>query len=811
MHKHDNNHCSKHNEDHNHNDHSSSHKEVCPIHGKVHMNETQGTNNVSEHTAHVDGNANDQETSLDDDDPEGRLKKHDHQHEHNHSAVDEKHHRCHSTGGWEKPNNIFLKWIWYFCLSLGLVSNDDNHSTHIGHSNHIHTFDIKNWIMITSTIIGVFALIAMITSLFVNHDSSYYEFVRNDWLELTLGTISFIIMGLAFVKGSYVTIKAKTIAEDTLVALATTSAYLYSVFAFIFNQFTETNLPYFFYEAIEVLWLIYLGRFVENKLMAKITKDMLSLETLKPKLALVIRDEEEIEVNVNELKLDDLVIVKPGSVIPIDGIVVEGETTVDESTLTGESLPISKKVDSKVFGGTVSSNGLITVKVTKLIGDSFITKIINSAYKAVETKPDTQRIADKIAGWLVPLVLVIALITFLLTGIITMSIGTIPGQFDNLIISSGFNSTQAAWMYAFYIVITILVIACPCSFALQTPMAVLVSSSNAKKNGIIFSSKTVFEDMKDINLIAFDKTGTLTEGKFKVTSSTIPDKYLSNLVSIEKNSNHPLAQSIVEFYKDIKTNKIKVNEIVGKGMEHNDLKVGSLKWVKEFHNEFKESKEVLEKRNKGSAIIYLFNSKEVIGYVALKDEIKESSRLALANIRNMGIDVVMITGDNKQTALSIAQELGIKEKNVYSEVDPTQKSTIIKELQDKGNKVAFVGDGINDSVALIQSDLGIAIGEGSDAAIEASDIVLNENDISLVTYAIWLSNRTVSTIKRGFAIAVGYNMITIPIAATGILGLTGFGPALASMIMILNDSMAMLNALTLKKESKRKFNKKNNK
>lgn len=804
----------------------------CSHHDKENgSNDTQRRSELKECTCPNCDTDNSSDSSSEsppgDEEPERHLEHHSHHHhdgEHKHCAHcegdkeslctchnHEMHDHDHHHGGWHKPDNIFLKWIWYFFLGLGLVSADCSHNhAHVGHKGHVHAFSTKTWILIVGSIIGVFSLIAMISILFVSKESNYYEFIKNDWLQLTLGTFAFIIMGLAFIKGSYVTIKMRLIAEDTLVAIAVTSAYLYSLFAIIFNNVTGVELPYFFYEAVEILWLIYLGRYIESKLMHKIMSDIDSLQSLKPKLALVIRDDKEIEVDVNEIKINDIIIVKSGSIIPVDGRVIYGETTVDESSLTGESLPITKTINSNVFGGTISSNGLIKVKVAKTIDESFISKIIDSVSEAVETKPITQRIADRIASILVPAVLIIAMVTFILTGVIS-SFYHVPNEFINQMEASNLSETGLAWMYAFYIVITILVIACPCSFAMQTPMSVLVSSRNARKNGIIFSSKNIFENIKNIDVIAFDKTGTLTGGKFKVIKANVPKEYISKLVAVESASNHPLALSILEYYKDVKVTRIASIEIIGKGMETRGLKIGSLNWVKEIHPNYKDDEELSNLRKKGVAIIYLFNDQGIIGHVILKDEIKESSRLAISNIRKMGIEVVMITGDNKETSLSIASELGIKEENVFSEVDPNQKSEIISNLQTEGKKVAFVGDGINDSVALTRADLGIAIGEGSDAAIDAADIVLNENDLSLVAYAIWLSNRTVSTIKRGFGIAVGYNVLMIPIAATGVLGLTGFGPALASLFMIFNDSIAMVNATTLNLETRKKFKKKINK
>ncbi len=680
--------------------------------------------------------------------------------------------------------------------------HDHDHHHHHGHGGHehIHTFETKRWILIVATILGSIALIHMIGGLFL--DGPVMRFLDNPISQLVLGSIAFFIMGIAFLKGSYITLKNKQIAEDTLVAIATTSAFLYSVFAFIINATTNMQIPFFFNEEIEVLWLIYLGRFIEDWLTNKVTREISSLEELKPKTATILREGKEIEMPATEIVLGDVVIVKPGQLIPVDGIVKEGETSIDESSLTGESLHVNKTKGSTVFGGTISSNGLIKIEATKTLNESFISQIINSVNESMGAKPKSQRMADKIASYLIPSVLVIATLTFFITGLVFQFGVSTPNSFQHL--ANG----DYAWLYSFYVTITVLVIACPCSFAMITPMSVLASSSTSKSEGVIFSSDTLFEVIKSVDVICFDKTGTLTEGKFDVINTNIDDKYIEEIVSIEKTSNHPLANSIVKHYKDIKLKDIKVNEVIGKGVESANLKVGSLKWVIENFPSFKEDKEVTERRKQGSAIIYAFNQTEVLGYIELRDTIKSTTLETLSQIRKLGIDVVMITGDQKDTALNVASQLGINEKNVYSEVSPQDKSQIIEKIQKQGKVVSFVGDGINDSVALIQSDIGIAMGEGSDAAIESADIVLRDDDLSKVAYSIWLSRRTLFTIKRGFGIAIVYNAVMVPVAATGILGLTGAGPALAALSMIFNDSIAMINAMSLKAETKKKYDRK---
>ncbi len=781
MHKHNDKNCCHH--EHSHHEHKHQPKKVC--HNKCGLEECtcndQQTQEKKSLTSGCTSGFCRSEMSEDSEEPPRHHHHCNHEH-HKHGIVS----KFTSVMGWTVEHD-----------------HDHGHGHHHGHEGHHHveTFTPKTWILWIATVLGTIAILHMLIGLFVK-SGPVINFFSNDYTQLTLGTIAFFIMGIAFLKGAIITLKEKEIAEDTLVAIATTSAFGYSVIAFIINATTSMALPYFFYEQIEVLWLIYLGRFIEEWLTNKVTREINSLQDLKPKFALVLREGNEIEVLAEEILVGDIVVVKPGQLIPIDGNVIEGTTTIDESSLTGESLPISKQIGSTVFGGTISSSGLIKIKATKTLDESFISQIINSVNESLRTKPKSQRIADKIASWLIPAVLIIAALSFFATGLVFTFGPATPSSFQNL--ANG----DFAWLYAYYITITVLVIACPCSFAMTTPMSVLASSSTAKREGVIFSSDSLFETIKSVDVICFDKTGTLTEGKFKIVSTNIDEKYIEEIISIEKSSNHPLAQSIVSHYKDVKTIDVKVEEVIGKGVKTNSINVGSLKWVKEVIPTFEESEDLTQRRHNGSAIIYAFNNTEVIGYFELRDTIKSTTLETLSQIRKMGIEVVMITGDQRDTAINIGSQLGIKPTSIYSEVSPQDKSTIIKDLQSKGKVVSFVGDGINDSVALIQADIGIAMGEGSDAAIESADIVLRESDLSHVAYSIWLSRRTLYTIKRGFGIAIVYNAIMVPFAATGILGLTGAGPALAALSMIFNDSIAMINAMTLKTETKHKFDKK---
>ncbi len=810
MQKHDHNH------DHNH-DHAHHHatdnqckcsegsacicKDNCQCHSKDSKNGvTSGSNSSHPGPGMMNGE--------EDEDPE-RSHSHHHGHEghehHHHHGHEHTHHHGHEGHDHHHHHEQKRGVIHKFSSMMGWSPASD-HCHHHGHEGHVHTFDIKTWILVLATIIGAFTLYGMIFGLFLN--GPLIQLFDTTASQATLGIISYFIMGIAFVKGSIITIRKKSIAEDTLVAIATTSAFLYSISVLFVNNYTDLQLPFFFNEMIEILWLIYLGRFIEQWLTNKVSREIDSLNELKPKDAEVIRDGKTLKLPASQIVIGDVIIVKPGQVIPVDGKVIEGKTTIDESSLTGESIPVNKEIGSQVFGGTISSNALIKIEATKLLDDSFISQIISSVAKSIETKPKSQRIADRIAAWLLPTVMVVAIISFFATGIIyglpNVGLPKVFSHMSNLDSSSAYSS----WIYAYYIFITVLVIACPCSFAMTTPMCVLASQQTSKKEKVLFASDSLFETIKSVDVICFDKTGTLTEGKFKVISSTIKKEFIDELVAIEKTSNHPLANSIVEHYKDVKTKDVKVKEVIGMGVQSSKLSVGSLKWLNESHPDYVEKPEIITKRKNGSAIVYAFNKETIVGYIELKDQIKSTTLKALSQIRKLGIDVVMITGDNRNTALNFASQLGISSRNVYAEVSPNEKSSIIEKLQKEGKVVSFVGDGINDSIALVQSDIGIAMGEGSDVAIESADIVLGEEDLTLVSYSIWLSRRTLYTIKRGFGIAITYNSIMVPMAALGILGLTGAGPTIAALSMAFNDTIAMVNAMTLTGESKKKFERK---
>ncbi len=701
--------------------------------------------------------------------------------------------------------NIFLNLILKILSILGLVSDHHHHdhNNEIGHEDHDHNaFETKVWILIVGLILMFFSF-CHIFDLWINgSDNLKFKFLDYWYVQLTFGLIMFFLINIAFIKGSTISLIKKNIAEDTLVAMASTIAFSYSILAVILNSKNgvladNSGLPYFFSEYIDILVLIYLGRFIEQWLTKKITKDIDSLESLKVKEVNLWRNGKTKKININDVKIGDVLLIKPGEIIPVDGSVIYGETNIDESSLTGESMPVFKKKDSKVFGGTISSSGLIRIKVEKLINESFISKIIDSVKEAIKSKPKSQRKADKIAKFLVPSTLFIAILTFTFVSIFG----------NNTFVNYTGNGEN--FVNALFVMITVLVISCPCSFAMITPMSILIASKVSKRDGVIFSSGNIFEMIKKIDVICFDKTGTLTNGKFSVIDFTINKDLLPSFISAEKNSNHPLAISIVNHFNEIETKSIETKEIIGKGLivkSEKEYMIGSLKYLNDFHTKYTENSKIKNKRKKGSTFIYAFDEKEIFGYVELRDEINENSILTLKQLKKMNIETVMITGDNKFSALNVASQVGIEESNVYYEVNPNEKKDIIKKLQDEGHNVVFVGDGINDSIALSQADLGIAMDSGSDVAIDSADILLKNSDLRLISYSMWLSRKTLFNIERGFTIAILYNVIMIPLAASGLLF-----PSIAAISMVINDSMAMINSLTLSNKTKKSFEKKINK
>lgn len=607
-------------------------------------------------------------------------------------------------------------------------------------------------------------------------------------LELIL-TIPPLIAGQRFYRVGFKTLIKRSPNMDSLIAIGTSAAVLYGFFGIyeIANGNVEYVKDLYFESAATIITLILVGKYFEAKTKGKTSEAIKKLIGLTPKTAIVIKDGLEIEMQVEEVEVGDIIIVKPGEKIPVDGIVIEGTTSIDESMLTGESMPVGKKAGDNIFAASLNKNGSIKFKATKVGKDTALSQIIKLVETAQGSKPPIAKLADIISGYFVPVVMSIAA------------------------------ASAIAWYFAgkgpvfsLTIFITILVIACPCALGLATPTAIMVGSGKGAEYGVLIKSGVALEMAHKINTIVFDKTGTLTEGKPEVTNIdhfNISEKELLTLAaSCEKASEHPLGEAIVKEAENREYELFKVTDflaIPGHGIKArvNDKEVmlGNSKLMNENGISYEEGREVFETyAGEGKTPMLIAIEGKFAGIIAVADVVKENSKRAIEKLHSLGIEVAMITGDNRKTAEAIAKHVGID--RVLAEVLPEDKASEVSKLQKDNKKVAMVGDGINDAPALAQADIGIAIGSGTDVAIESADIILMKSDILDVVTAIELSRATIKNIKQNLFWAFGYNVLGIPVAA-GILTLFG-GPRLNPMIaagaMSFSSVSVLLNALRLK-------------
>ena len=581
---------------------------------------------------------------------------------------------------------------------------------------------------------------------------------------------------------------------DTLVTIGTSAAFLYSVYTTIQianSKITGMHHHQLYYESAGIIIaLILLGKYFESRSKGKTSEAIKKLMGLQPKTAILIINGTEVETPIDEVMVGDIILVKPGEKIPVDGTVIEGNTSVDESMLTGESIPVEKNVGSKVTGASINKNGSIKFRAEKVGSDTALAQIVKLVEDAQGTKAPIAKLADTVSGYFVPIVMTIAVVSALLWWI--------------------FGGKDIVFVLTIFI--SILVIACPCALGLATPTAIMVGTGKGAENGILIKGGEALELSHKINTIIFDKTGTITEGKPKVTdiitSEGIEEGYLLEIAaSAEKNSEHPLGEAIVRYgmEKDINFKNLEnFKAIPGHGIEviidNKKILLGNRKLMKERNisllNLENKSDELARE---GKTPMYISIDNNIGGIIAVADVVKESSKKAIETLHEMGIKVAMVTGDNKKTASAIASQVGID--IVLAEVLPEDKSQEVKKLQEKGNFVAMVGDGINDAPALAKADIGIAIGSGTDVAMESADIVLMRSDLMDVPNAIKLSNATIKNIKQNLFWAFGYNTIGIPVAA-GLLYIFGgplLNPMIAAAAMSLSSVSVITNALRLKR------------
>ncbi|MGB6779565.1 MAG: copper-translocating P-type ATPase, partial [Planococcus citreus] len=604
-------------------------------------------------------------------------------------------------------------------------------------------------------------------------------------------TIPVMVLGKNFFTVGFKTLFKGHPNMDSLIALGTSAAFIYSVIATVFvlmgNTGYTTNLYY--ESAAVILTLITLGKYFEALSKGKTSEAIKKLMGMAPKTAVVVRDGVETEIPVDAVETGDIVVVKPGEKLPVDGIVVEGATAIDESMLTGESMPVEKAAGDRVIGASINKNGAIRYEATKVGKDTALAQIIKLVEDAQGSKAPIAKMADIISGYFVPIVIAISILSGLAW--------YIGGQ-------SG--------LFAFTIAISILVIACPCALGLATPTAIMVGTGKGAEHGVLIKSGGALETTHAIDTIVFDKTGTITEGKLTVTDVLIAqdglseDELLSLAASAEKGSEHPLGEAIVKSAEQRQLTLKSVerfNAIPGHGIEvlieGKEIRLGNRKLMDDSGialGEFAAASDRIA--NQGKTPMFVAVDGEFAGIIAVSDTVKPSSVHAIRKLQDMGIKVVMLTGDNKLTAAAIAKQVGIDE--VLSEVLPEEKANEVKKLQAQGNKVAMAGDGINDAPALAQADIGIAIGSGTDVAMESADIVLMRSDLMDVPTAIQLSKSTIRNIKQNLFWAFAYNVLGIPIAM-GILYLFGgplLNPMIAAAAMSFSSVSVLLNALRLK-------------
>lgn len=579
---------------------------------------------------------------------------------------------------------------------------------------------------------------------------------------------------------------------DSLVALGTSAAFLYSLYGtvMIFSGDTHFAMMLYYESAAVILTLITLGKYFEAVSKGKTSEAIKKLMGLAPKNARVLRNNEELDIPIDAVQVEDIIIVKPGEKIPVDGVVISGNTSIDESMLTGESIPVEKKAGDQVIGASINKNGLFHFKATKVGKDTALSQIIKLVEDAQGSKAPIAKMADKISGVFVPIVIGLAV----LSGLAWYFLG------------------QESWIFALTITISVLVIACPCALGLATPTAIMVGTGKGAENGVLIKSGDALETTHKLQTIVFDKTGTITEGKPKVTdivtvSGISEDELLRLAASAEKGSEHPLGEAIVNGAEEkglllAKTDSFEA--IPGHGIEvsieENTFILGNQKLMTDKKISLGElNTQSNQLAEQGKTPMFIAKNGEIAGIIAVADTIKENSKQAIKKLQQMGIEVAMITGDNRLTAEAIAKQVGID--RVLSEVLPEDKAAEVKKLQQEGKKIAMVGDGINDAPALAQADIGIAIGSGTDVAMESADIVLMRSDLMDVPTAVELSKATIKNIKENLFWAFAYNTLGIPVAM-GVLHLFGgplLNPMIAGAAMSFSSVSVLINALRLKR------------
>ncbi|QYN43480.1 copper-translocating P-type ATPase [Gilliamella sp. ESL0441] len=604
------------------------------------------------------------------------------------------------------------------------------------------------------------------------------------WLQFILASIVQFGLGAKFYRSGFSALKAFTGNMDLLVAIGTSAAYGLSLYQLITGHYDHL----YFESSVVIITLILVGKWLESRAKHQTTQAIEALSALRPEVALVRQGDHEISLPISQVKVNDIVVIKPGERIPVDGIIMEGTSSSDESMLTGESFPVNKTVNDVVTGGTINGEGLIIVKTTTIQSDSKLSKIIEMVESAQAKKAPIQRIVDRISAIFVPVILIIALITLLAWGII-------------------YHDWQQALLHA----VAVLVIACPCALGLATPTAIMVGTGVAARQGILIKDAEALETLHNVNTVAFDKTGTLTEGKpdlveIDVVGTETPDQILSLAASMQAGSEHPLAKAMLSKAKQYDYAK-NITSVTGSGVmatiDNTEYYLGSLRWMKSLNAYFVNMDDKIDElTSKGYTISFLAkqqaeDSVVILALFGFADVIKPEARNAIDALHQLHVNTVMLTGDNQQAANYVGQQLNLDK--VIAEVLPQDKANYIYQLQKEShtntnNQVAMVGDGINDAPALAAADIGIAMGTGTDVAMHTASITLMRGNLYLIADAIDISRRTYNKIKQNLFWAFFYNLIGIPLATFGFLN-----PMIAGAAMALSSVSVVTNALLLKR------------
>lgn len=662
----------------------------------------------------------------------------------------------------------------------------DNHASHhhSGHAHHHGNFKVKFFVSL------IFAIPIILLSPMMGVKLPFqFTFPGSEWVVLILGTILFFYGGKPFLSGGKDEIATKKPGMMTLVALGISVAYIYSLYAFYMNNFSSAtgHTMDFFWELATLILIMLLGHWIEMNAVGNAGDALKKMAELLPNSAIKVMDNgQREEVKISDIMTDDIVEVKAGESIPTDGIIVQGQTSIDESLVTGESKKVQKNQNDNVIGGSINGSGTIQVKVTAVGEDGYLSQVMGLVNQAQNDKSSAELLSDKVAGYLFYFAVIVGVISFIVWMLIQNDVD-----------------------FALERLVTVLVIACPHALGLAIPLVTARSTSIGAHNGLIIKNRESVEIAQHIDYVMMDKTGTLTEGNFSVNhyesfkNDLSNDTILSLFASLESQSNHPLAISIVDFAKSKNvsfTNPQDVNNIPGVGLEglidNKTYKITNVSYLDKHKLNYDDDL-FTKLAQQGNSISYLIEDQQVIGMIAQGDQIKESSKQMIADLLSRNITPVMLTGDNNEVAHAVAKELGISD--VHAQLMPEDKESIIKDYQSDGNKVMMVGDGINDAPSLIRADIGIAIGAGTDVAVDSGDIILVKSNPSDIIHFLTLSNNTMRKMVQNLWWGAGYNIVAVPLAA-GVLAFIGLilSPAIGAILMSLSTIIVAINAFTLK-------------